>query len=61
MELLVDAETFYILHSLCFDENDRVRLSKARVRGFGACAKVPLIFLGFRVLGFKSSRKHARQ
>jgi len=30
--LLADAETFYNLHSLCLDENDRVRSSKAPVR-----------------------------
>jgi len=32
LELLADAETFYNLHSLCLDENDRVRSSKAPVR-----------------------------
>ena len=32
LELLADAETFYNLHSVCLDENDRVRSSKAPVR-----------------------------
>ena len=47
LELLADAETFYNLHSLCLDENDRVRSSKAPARVHACVCEFCCILLYF--------------